>query len=117
LNQFSGQLIYVEDRAFRETLARLVAASDGELIVLVGGVEARLPVGGIRRVSVRGDSLRNGAWLGALAGIVPGIFGCQGASSDCSVAGMLVVAVGAYSALGAWIDSRRVGRTVVYEAP
>jgi hypothetical protein len=68
-------------------------------------------------VYIRGDSVKDGALKGAVFGIGPGIFGCQGSSSPCSIESSLVLSMGMWSALGAWIDSRHIHRTVVYRAP
>ncbi len=117
VNKAAGQLIYVEDRAFRVTLMRCVRATGLELVATGAGQVRRIVVADIRRVSITGDSVRNGALVGGLVGIGPGVMGCQGASGRCSVAASTVVGIGLFAGLGAWIDSRREGRTILYEAP
>jgi VIT1/CCC1 family predicted Fe2+/Mn2+ transporter len=117
VNRAAGQLIYIEDRSLHETSMRCVRATDLELTATDAGRERRIAVSDIRRVTARGDSVRSGALLGGLVGIVPGYLGCQGASGRCSVTASTVASVGLFGALGAWIDSRHTGRTLLYEAP
>src|SRR5262245_51593919 len=73
LNSRSGQLVYVHTRAGEETLARIVSATDDELVVTVGGVERRIGAAQIRRVKVRGDSLQNGFNWGFGLGLADGV--------------------------------------------
>ena len=106
LNQFRGRMIYISSWQFSERLARCVGATATELTVTIGGIEQRLPRRDIRRVSIQGDSLANGTLLGAAVGVLGGL--AQGG------AGTAAGGAAVYGGIGAWIDSRRVGRTVIY---
>ncbi len=108
LNQFQGRSIYLTGWQFSERLARCVRATATDLTVMVGGVEQRMARRDIRRVSIRGDSLRNGILFGAAIGFVSG---AATGGSGSAVGGALF-----YGGVGGWIDSRRTGRTVIYEA-
>lgn len=118
LSGLSGETIYIEDRNGRETAARCLAANDREILISVGGVERRVGVADIRRITVGGDSLTNGALIGGAIGIPWGIMGCQGhRTSNCPLAVYAGLGVAIFGGVGAWIDSRRDSRKVVYLAP
>src|SRR5215217_8572353 len=91
LDQYKGRLVFIERFVLREeTLVRVLSASDNELLVQIGGVDTPIPRREIRRVSFKGkDQLQNGILIGAGVGALLGVFnGCEGASSNCTVAGV-----------------------------
>ena len=119
LNQYKGQLVFVQRFVLREeTLVRVVAASDNEVLVQLGGVDTPIPRRDIRRVSFKGkDPLGNGMLIGGAVGGAMGLFtGCEGASSNCTIAEVTLGTALLGGAVGAWIDSRRHGRIVIYQA-
>ena len=67
-----------------------------------------------------GDSLRNGTLIGMAVGAgLAAVTGGQGCASsrDCPRGAIFVGAVAFYGAVGAFIDWRHKGRTVIYDAP
>ena len=114
----AGRLVWVQGRTGSQVLARVVSATNAELVVTVGGVPRTLPVTEIVRVSLEGDSLTSGAIIGGAIGIPVGVLSCQGSvTENCSVLGRAVLGAALYGAIGAWIDSRHHGRTVIYRGP
>jgi hypothetical protein len=84
----------------------------------LGGVPRTLPVTEIVRVWLEGDSLTSGAIIGGAIGIPVGVLSCQGSvTENCNVLGRAVLGAVLYGAIGAWIDSRHHGRTVIYREP
>ena len=87
-------------------------------IVTLGGVPRTLPVTNVVRLSLEGDSLTSGAILGGALGIPVGVLSCQGSvTEDCNVLGRAVFGAAIFGAVGAWIDARHHGRTVIYRSP
>ncbi|NOT43059.1 MAG: hypothetical protein HOP14_00465 [Acidobacteria bacterium] len=121
LAPYTGQVLTLRTRAGHDVLIRLVRAEPDRLVVTVGGLERTFGVAEIAAVSAVGDSVRNGALIGAALGAVGLVFsrgeppcprGCPGRRAV--GAG---VAVGASAAIGAWVDARHRGRTVLYRSP
>ena len=74
--------VYVVDDAGVETTGKLLRIDPDAVVLLVGGAERRVEAPHVRRIDKRGDSLKNGAWIGAVIGAA---FGALGAGlSDCS---------------------------------
>lgn len=118
--------VYVLDDTGAETSGRLLRLDPDSLVLLVGDTERRFEAARVRRIQKRGDSLRNGALIGAVVGAAFGLLGtrladCPGnnPSGPCPGfrAGGLLLSVGTYAAIGAGIDALVVGRTTWYEAP
>jgi hypothetical protein len=95
-------------------------------VLLVGDAERRLDAARVRRIDKRGDSLRNGAIIGALVGVglgvlVAGMSDCPGddPGGSCPAARAVgfLVSTGVYAAIGTGIDALVVGRTTLYKAP
>jgi hypothetical protein len=117
--------VYVVDDTGAETSGRLVHVSAHSLTVAAGGIERQFEATHVRRIDRRGDSVRNGALIGAIAGAVMGLAGAG--LSDCpgrhpgghcpgERAALVAVSTGAYAAAGTVIDACHVGRTTVYVA-
>ena len=118
--------VYVLDDAGVETSGRLLRLDPDSLVLLVGDTERRFEAARVRRIEKRGDSLRNGAIIGAVVGAAIGLLGtnladCPGdnPSGPCpgARAAMVVLSTGFYAAAGTGIDALVVGRTTWYEAP
>jgi hypothetical protein len=118
--------VYVLDDSGVETSGKLLRLNPDSLVLLVAGAERRFEAARVARIQKRGDSLRNGAIIGAIVGvalgvITAGIADCPGdrPSGGCpgSRAALFLVSTGFYSAVGTGIDALIPGRTTLYEAP
>lgn len=114
-------IAYVLDDRGVETQGRLLNLDGDAVVLLVDGSERRFKIGGVRRVSRRGDSLKNGAIIGAVVGgavgaLAGGLSDCSG--NDCTSwrATAFIMSSLFYSAIGVGIDALVQGRTVLYEA-
>ncbi len=117
--------VYVLDDTGAEASGKLLRLDLDSLVLLVGDTERRFEAARVRRIEKRGDSLRNGAVIGAIVGaaigvLAAGIADCPGdGGGRCPgfrAAGFLI-STGAYAAIGAGIDALVVGRQTLYEAP
>jgi hypothetical protein len=118
--------VYVLDNSGTQTSGKLLRLNPDSLVLLVDGTERRFDTARVARIQKRGDSLRNGAIIGAVVGVALGILtagiadcpgdhpggGCPG-----SRAALFLVSTGVYSAIGTGIDALIPGRTTLYEAP
>jgi len=118
--------VYVLDNAGTETSGKFLRLNPDSIVLLVDGAERRFETSRVARIQKRGDSLRNGAIIGAVVGVALGILtagiaDCPGdrTSDGCpgSRAALLLVSTGFYSAVGTGIDALIPGRTTLYEAP
>lgn len=109
-----------------ETSGKLLRLDTDALVLLVGKTERRFEAARVKRIDKRGDSLRNGVIIGAIAGAAVGLLGagladCPGASPSGGCPGFrtagVLVSGAFYAGVGAFIDARVAGRTTVYEAP
>lgn len=117
--------LYVLDDTGSETAGRLLRLEPDSLVLFVNGAERRFDASRVRRIEKRGDSLRNGALIGAVVGAVLGLL--NAGFSDCSgnnpsgpcpgtrAAGFLL-STGMFAAVGTGIDALVTGRTKLYEA-
>src|SRR5262245_5096189 len=123
----SSQLstIYVRDDTGAETSGKLLHLNPDSIVILVDGAERRFEAARVTRIQRRGDSLRNGAIIGAAVGVAMGILSagiadCPGdrAGGPCpgSRVALFLVSTGVYSAIGTGIDALIPGRTTLYEA-
>lgn len=126
LNRAGLSTVYVLDDAGVEVSGTLLRLDPDSLVLLVGGVEHRLEAARVQRIQRRGDSLRNGALIGAAVGaamglIAAGISDCPGSDPGGSCPAVrttaFLVSTGVYTAIGTGIDALVVGRTTVYQAP
>lgn len=118
--------VYVLDDRGIEISGKLLRLNTDSLVLLVGATEQRFDADHVRRIQKRGDSLRNGALIGAVVGaalglLVAGISDCPGDDPGGSCPGTRAAAfvgsTGVYAAIGTGIDALVVGRTTLYEAP
>ena len=123
----SSQLstVYVRDDSGAETSGKLLHLNSDSIVILVDGAERRFEAARVTRIQRRGDSLRNGAIIGAVVGVAMGIL--SAGISDCprdrvggpcpgSRVALFLVSTGVYSAIGTGIDALIPGRTTLYEA-
>jgi hypothetical protein len=116
--------IHVIDSRGLETTGVIRRHDNDSLVIMMAGGEDRVfRSDQVTRVERRGDSLKNGALIGAGVGALPAL-SLLGACSDevlstCESDMALIVAIsaGVYGLLGAGIDAMIVGRTTVYRGP
>jgi hypothetical protein len=118
--------VYVVDDTGTETEGRLLRLDPDALVLLVDSTERRFEAARVKRIQRRGDSLKNGAIIGAVVG---GVMGALAAGiSDCpsfdgsdgcpgTRVGLFFFSVGVYSAIGTAIDALIPGRTTIYPTP
>lgn len=101
-----------------------VRSSSNELVLNVGGVERVIPAAQIATLSIRGDSLVNGALIGVAVVVVAALaspYRDEGPTCGNSCLGHPVigftVGLGAAASVGAFIDWRHRGETVIYRTP
>ena len=118
--------VYVLDDTGVETSGSLLRLNPDSLVLLVGSAERRFEAARVRRIQKRGDSLRNGALIGAIVGVAMGLVGagisdCPGENPGGSCPGtraaLFLFSTGVYAAIGTGIDALVPGRTTLYEAP
>lgn len=109
-----GTKIDVVDRQGRIVRGEFARADDeGVLVISYGSGEARrVPAPDVLSVTRPGDSVLNGALIGAGFGALP-VIGLEGNLASREA----VTIVGTYAAIGALIDFAFKGRTVVYRPP
>ena len=118
--------VYVLDTTGAETSGKLLRLNPDSIVLLVDGAERQFETARVARIQKRGDSLRNGAIIGAVVGVALGIL--TAGIADCpgdrpgggcprSRAALFLVSTGFYSAVGTGIDALIPGRTTLYEAP
>jgi hypothetical protein len=113
----SGDTVYVIDTSARETAGTFAKVSSSSIALLVDGQIREIPLSDVRQIARRGDSLWNGALIGAAFGAVVVQVACNG--GECTAgdrAGSTVLAAGVWGAIGAGIDALIHGRTVVYRS-
>ena len=89
------------------------------ITVLVDGMPASLPLNRVSRVQVRGDSLKNGALIGALIGGAWCALVCGQAIGydDPMVISAIAANAALWAGVGAGIDAMKVGRTTIFQRP
>jgi hypothetical protein len=117
--------VFVRNTDGRTTTGKLLAFSPDALVLVVDGEERRIARASILRVQTR-DSLKNGAIIGAVTGLLlgsltAGIADCTSSSGVNGCPGLrfsfLAFSVATYTGLGAGIDALIPGRTTIYAAP
>jgi hypothetical protein len=118
---------YVLDDKGVETKGGLFRIDEKSVILLVNGVQREFELAHVQRVTRRGDSLKNGAIVGAIFGGLVGILAsglaeCRngngyGACGGPTRVAMFVGTTAFYTTVGVGIDALIQGRTVVFQAP
>ena len=116
---------FVRDDRGVETRGKLLQLDKDAVVLLVDGAERRFELARVNRVTRRGDSLKNGAVTGAVAGLVlsalsAAMIDCGKSYAGCPAGGRgTIVALGTafYAAVGVGVDALIQGRTVLYQAP
>jgi hypothetical protein len=119
--------VYVVDDTGKETEGKLLRFNPDSIVIVVDNMERRFEAARVLRIQRRGDSLRNGAVIGAIVGVPMGLLSaglsdCIGsetsASDGCpgSRVALVAASAGIYAAMGAGIDALIHGRTTLYIA-
>jgi hypothetical protein len=117
--------VFLTDLRGIEYRGQLLRVDPAEVVLLGERGERTFKRSEIVQIEKRGDSLKNGALIGAAIGVTGGLFvggfsDCQGNQQD-GCAGMrvamLLTSVGLYTAVGMGIDAAIKGRTIIYRAP
>ena len=115
----SVSAVYVRSVGGDEARGQLLRLGPDTLTLLEQGTSRDIPLATITRIDARGDSVKNGAIIGAAvlgawcALICPQ--GLDGYSND-QLPYILGVNIALGAAVGAGIDAMHVGRTTIYQA-
>ncbi|MCM3881706.1 MAG: hypothetical protein ND807_16480 [Vicinamibacterales bacterium] len=112
--------LYVTDATGRETEGKLVSWMGSTLVLQTGTTTRTFAAGEVVRVDLKGDSLKNGALIGAGVGVAMAVLAglSVGDCDDCagtSVAIALTV-IPIYTAIGVGFDALFHGRTPLWLA-
>lgn len=125
-------LVLEQERAPRDLAPIFVQPADGgsefkgyllelgprTLKLLIDGHRVELPLDDVRRVETGGDSLKNGALIGALIGGLWCAIVCgQGLDDTTQLPAAVAVSAAFWAAVGAGIDATIPGRTTIYRRP
>lgn len=117
--------VFLLDSRGAEYRGKLLRVDDREVTMLVKDHERTFQRNEIVRIEKRGDSLKNGAIIGAITGaalglLAAGISDCptphQASCTGTRIA-ILVTSVGIYTGVGTGVDAAIRGRTLIYQAP
>jgi hypothetical protein len=121
--------MYVRDRAGRETAGTLLGLTEELLVLSTDRGRQTFEPAAVTKIEMSGDSLSNGARLGAATGVVVGgLTGLLASGAACSVARSCpgkraatfllatTVLTGLSAAVGTVIDAAHGGRTTVWDA-
>jgi len=117
--------VFVTERTGKETRGQLVSLTESVLVVNVSGAEQTFRPADVVRIERRGDSLKNGAIIGAAFGLITGALlnECAGGGSGANGEGCLGARIGLalggaaiWAAIGAGIDALIPGRTRIWPA-
>ncbi len=128
-----GPTVIVQHNKGAETKGKLLRLDMQEVVLMIDGQERRFALADVRRIEKRGDSLKNGAMIGGLFGLVGGFLGsrlgrceppegyediatCTKEDNPHPVAFPAAAAL-VWGGIGAGIDALIVGRTLLYQAP
>src|SRR4051812_29429243 len=117
--------VFVQDDRGAETRGKLLRLDQQSLAILVDGQERTFELSDVRKIQRKGDSLRNGAIIGALFGAVAGVMlggfsDCPSAHYECAAGARVAIALtttAVYSAFGTAVDAAIQGRTTLYQRP
>ena len=118
-------VVFVQERSGAETRGRLLSITPAAIAIDVDGSQRTFAAADVVKIDRRGDSLRNGALIGAAIGLFAGFFGdCPRAdtnnrSNGCPGARVGYVLGGSaiWAAIGAGVDALIPGRTRLWPAP
>ena len=123
LNSSGLSTVYVLDDTGQETTGQFLRLDPDSLVLLIDGREQRFEAAQVKRFAKRGDSLKNGLYIGAIIGAALGVFAdachdssgrlCHGGRKAASVVGITAF----FAGVGLGIDALKQGRTTLYEAP
>ena len=114
--------VIVTDRSGQETSGRLVGWTASSVVLDTNGARRTYLPDEAVRIDLRGDSLKNGAMIGAAVGALAGLsLGCPTAGSrgeGCSAerATFVLASAAMYAAIGAGIDALIPGRTRLWHS-
>lgn len=121
LNPSGLSTVYVLDDTGQETTGKFLRLDADSLVVLIDGREQRFEAARVKRLVKRGDSLKNGLYIGAIVGTALGLLAdCSYQDRVCGAArraGFVAVAAGFWAGIGLGVDALKQGRTTLYEAP
>jgi hypothetical protein len=108
------EVIVTHTGSGQELRGRLVELSPASLAMLVNGQRVEIPMDDVLRIDARGDSVKDGAIIGAavMAGLTGLSCAAFGDAEYCVTA--LIVNTGFGALAGAGIDALHKGRTPIY---
>ena len=118
-------IVFVEEKSGAETQGRLISITPDAIRIDVAGAQRTFAPAEVVKIDRRGDSLKNGALIGAAIGLVTGFIGdCPRAgtntngSDGCPGARVAYVLGGSaiWAGIGAGIDALIPGRTRLWPA-
>lgn len=116
-------VVFVEEKTGAETRGRLISITPAAIAIDVDGSQRTFAAADVAKIERRGDSLRNGALIGAAIGLFTGFLGdCprtgNSAGSGCPGARVAYVLGGSavWAGIGAGIDALIPGRTRLWPA-
>jgi hypothetical protein len=113
-----GEVYVQESGAQKAVRGRLGQLSPSTLTLLVDGQPRDIPIDRVLRIDARGDSVKNGAAIGAVVMGAWCLVVCGQGVENGAQGGALLVSSVAYGAmLGAGIDALHTGRTTIYRKP
>jgi hypothetical protein len=116
--------VYVMDRQGQETKGKVVSWTDSAIVLRIDAGRTRtFQAGEAVRIDLRGDSLKNGALIGAGVGLgigllTSGIADCPESGGGCAGfrVSFAIVSSAIYAAIGTAIDALIPGRTPLWNA-
>lgn len=116
-------VVFVEERSGVETRGRLISIAPAAITIDVDGTQRTFASSDVAKIDRRGDSLKNGAIIGAAIGLLTGFIGdCprtgNSTSNGCPGARVVYVVGGSaiWAGIGAGIDALIPGRTRLWPA-
>jgi hypothetical protein len=111
--------VFVLDRSGAETEGTLVSLSDSVVVVRTRTAERTIALTDVVRIQRKGDSLKNGAIIGAVIGGASGLAVAGGCASDPGCGSGIGIAsvltgIGIWAAIGAGIDALIQRRTLIW---
>lgn len=118
-------VVYVEDRAGAEVRGRLLSITPAAIAIDDDGSRRTFAPADVTKIDRRGDSLKNGALIGAAVGLLTGFIGdCPRAGTNSggnscpgARAGYVLGGAAIWAGIGAGIDALIPGRTRLWPAP